>query len=644
MTLPKVLVANRGEIAIRVFRAAKELGWTTVALYTEGDESHAHFADESVQLDSPSDYMNSEKIVECATRTFSTHIHPGYGFLSENPQLAQLAATSNVVFIGPEPEVLRVASDKMSSRELAVSLYVPVAPGRRVSSPEDALKFSQEVGLPIMIKALDGGGGRGIRICDKEDEIGDSFKRCLGESPSRQLFAEKALTGPGWKHIEIQILGDGVDVVHLWERECSVQRRFQKIIEVAPSSLSRTSVLPLVDAALRMAKALRYKGLATVEFLFNSMDDNWVFLEMNPRVQVEHTITEEIMDIDLVRQQLLLFSRPNLRLSSLRLSQSSLGNPTGYAIQLRLTAEDPISQFRLSPGKVLAGDITFPAGRGVRVDTWLSYSSEWTVGTDFDSLLAKIIVFGKTFEEATQKSKRALGEFILNSQVTTNINVLTGIVSHEDWVSANIDTLWLERNIARILELGNESRMHHDASRRTHDITRVQTSSVPHVTLQPGTMFHLTVSPTATMTDSHAQTHVLTLSSIALNTFPERLSGTLQTSMVPNGTITFDLSQSTSVAVGSSTFELADPNMPSHIGSPLTGKIVELHPALMNEGDNRVKRGEAIAVLSVMKMESVVSAPRDCVVDRIGKGIKVGVVVGEGALLAVVGEHAKSKL
>ncbi|EEB94604.1 hypothetical protein MPER_06554 [Moniliophthora perniciosa FA553] len=305
-----------------------------------------------------------------------------------------------------------------------------------------------------MIKALDGGGGRGIRICEKEAE-------CLGESPSRQLFAEKALTGPGWKHVEIQILGDGADVVHLWERECSVQRRFQKIVETAPSSLPRTLVSPLLGAAVKMAKALRYKGLGTFEFLVNAQDNNWVFLEINPRVQVEHTITEEIMDIDLVRQQLLLFAHPNTTLSSLGFT-SNLGHPTGYAIQLRLTAEDPTNQFHLSPGKISAEELTLPAGRGVRVDTWLSSSADWTVGTEFDSLLAKIIVFGRTFEEATQKARRALSEFNLISQVKTNIDVLTGIVHHSDWSSSSIDTLWLERNLASVMKLGSESRTHRE--------------------------------------------------------------------------------------------------------------------------------------------------------------------------------------
>ncbi|KAG7097730.1 hypothetical protein E1B28_005050 [Marasmius oreades] len=621
--MQKVLVANRGEIAIRVFRAATELGWATVALCTENDSSHSSYADEFIELNNPSDYMNVQRIVESAISSKATHIHPGYGFLSEAAELASACLSANITFIGPSIDVLRVASNKMLSRELAESLNILVAPGKRVDSPETVVELARYVGFPVMIKALDGGGGRGIRICEKESEVADAFKRCLGESPSRQLFAEKALKGPGWKHVEIQVVGDGQDVAHLWERECSVQRRFQKIVEIAPSALPKPYISPLINSAVKMAASMKYKGLGTFEFLVNTQTQEWAFLEINPRVQVEHTVTEEITGVDLVRTQLLL-SLPNSTLSSLSLC--NLQPPAGYAIQLRLTAEDPAQSFRLSPGTIRPQDIAWPGGRGIRVDTWLSSlstSNGWTVGTDFDSLLAKIIVHAQTFEETTQKAKRALRELRVNSaNVRTNIRVLSGVLEHPDWKSGNIDTLWLERNIASVLELGGSGRVRSSHSKQAPVVPSMPSSSTPYVTLQPGTTFHLALS---------SEKHTMTLSSIVLNTFPERLSGTLQTSLVPqSGPITFDLSQSTSVAV-SSEFELGNPNNLTHVSSPLTGKIVEL----INP-NKPVRKGEMIAVLSVMKMESVVSAPRDGLVVRIGKGVRVGVVIGDGTLLAVV--------
>ncbi|KAF9260609.1 hypothetical protein L218DRAFT_871952 [Marasmius fiardii PR-910] len=613
----KVLVANRGE----------KLGWATVALYTENDSSHASYADESIELKDSSEYMNVQRIVESALSSKSTHIHPGYGFLSETPELASACSSSNITFIGPSTDVLRIASDKILSRELAQSLKISVAPGRRVDSPENVVELAWDVGFPIMIKALDGGGGRGIRICEQESEVAEAFKRCLGESPSRQLFAEKALKGPGWKHIEIQIIGDGHEVAHLWERECSVQRRFQKIIEIAPSTLPKSFILPLIDSAEKMASSMKYKGLGTFEFLVNTQAREWVFLEINPRVQVEHTVTEEITGIDLVRAQLLL-SLPGSTFPSLFPSNPA---PSGHAIQLRLTAEDPTQAFRLSPGTIQSGDIIWPAGRGVRVDTWLSSlspSRRWTVGTDFDSLLAKIIVQGQTFEEVTQKARRALKELRLNNtNLKTNVSVLSGVLEHPDWTGGKIDTLWLERNITSVLELG-ESRGVRSHSNQASVAPSVSSSSAPYVTLQPGTLFHLTLSP--------SEKHTMTLSSIALNTFPERLSGSLQTSLLPQGgPISFELSQSTSTAV-SSEFELADPNNPTHVSSPLTGKIVEIL-----DPKKPVKKGEMIAVMSVMKMESVVSTPRDGWVVRVGKGVRAGAVIGEGTLLAVVEDRSR---
>ncbi|KAJ8502625.1 hypothetical protein ONZ45_g11586 [Pleurotus djamor] len=659
--MPKVLVANRGEITIRILRTAEELGWETATVYTEGDTSHTTFAHEAVKLDSVSDFLNVSRIVEIAKSIQCTHIHPGYGFLSESAVLAAECAKPEVslVFIGPSIDTLRIASDKMLSRELAGSVSVNIAPGTRVATSNDVRDFVKKVGYPVMIKALDGGGGRGIRVVESEATLEESFKRCLGESPSHQLFVEKALTGPGWKHIEVQIVGDGQGgVTHLWERECSVQRRFQKIVEAAPSSLPRSAIQPLFDASVKLATKLQYKGLGTFEYLVNAQTLEWAFLEINPRVQVEHTITEEITNVDLVRTQFLL-SLPSTSLSSLGISSSNYPSH-GYAIQLRITAEDPLQGFRLSPGKISPSDISWPAGRGIRIDTWLntgpgtSLTPSWTIGPDFDSLLAKIIVRGASFEEATQKSLRALKEFKLRGEVKTNVELLAGVMSHAAWKEGKIHTLWLESSLDEVMGLGKgvvDSRVATKGvgadELGVEPLAKASSGSGGSVMLQPGTVFNLSLTPTEGPSQGVSTKHTLSINSLAHNAFPEQLSGTIQTTLT-SSPLTFQLNQSASAAVNSSaSIELADPNNASHIGSPLTGKIVELHPALLaKDGPREVKKGDTLAVLSVMKMESVVLAPFSGVVERMGKGIKAGIIINEGTLLAILGgaQTEKSKL
>jgi len=659
----KVLVANRGEIAIRVLRAAAELGWDTLAIYSGSDVSHATFADDAVELDNVSRYMDAQYLVDIARRFNCTHVHPAYGFLSENADFAALlsqssdAKSSPITFVGPPPDVLRTTSDKMLARNLATSLDVRVAPGVRVQSVDEVLSFVQSqarsanpCGYPVIIKALDGGGGRGVRIVHKESEVEDAFRRCLGESPSRQLFVEAAMIGPSWKHVEVQIVGDGTgQVTHLWERECSVQRRFQKIIEMAPSSLPRERIQSLLEASLKMARYLKYRGLGTFEFLINTGSPEWIFLEINPRLQVEHTITEEITGVDLVRASLLL-SLPQASLwTVISSAYPSLPPPQGHAIQLRLTAEDPTRSFQLSTGTIRPVDVAWPGGNGVRVDTWLTSASEneelvisWVIGTEFDSLLAKVITHGETFQEATQKALRALREVRLGKGVTTNQELLAGVLVHADWKNGRIDTLWLERNFEGILELGSQVSARRPVGLRPHigssvnDSSAIASATGGSVLIQPGTMFNLTLSPSDSVSSVAKEKHTLTVSTVAHNAFPEELSGTLQTSL-SSAPLAFHLTRSMSV-LGSSAaaFESPNPRDPGYIACPLTGKIVELHPALLANGNRRVQKGETLAVISVMKMETVVSAPVSGTAERLGKGVEEGVVMAEGMLLCVV--------
>lgn len=362
--------------------------------------------------------------------------------------------------------------------------------------------------------------------------------------------------------------------------------------------------------------------------------------------------SEEVTGVDLVRTQLQLFS-PSTSLASLSLDGPPHA-PRGHAIQLRVTAEDSSKSFALTPGTVKASDITWPSGHGVRIDTWLTsgpFSNdtlpEWTVGTEFDSLLAKIIVRGSDFEDMARKARRAARELRIRGKVKTNLDLLLGVLDHPDWISGDIDTTWLERNVNPVLTAGRAALELRRAvtgvptSPEKAQRTRDNLTTAGTVTLQPGALFHLTLSPVGI---SDTTRHTLTLNSIAHNGFPERLSGMLQTTL-SSTPLSFSLSQSSSAAVTSSAFELADPNDPSQITAPFTGKIIELHPALLAATNSElaevrnIRKGETIVIMSVMKMESVIAAPNHGILRRIGKGIRIGAVVGEGMLVCILDDN-----
>lgn len=465
---------------------------------------------------------------------------------------------------------------------------------------------------------------------------------------------------------------------------------------MAPSRLPRPLIQPLINASLKMAAHLKYKGLGTFEYLVNATSHQWIFLEINPRIQVEHTVTgtyhiypgfastglcsplEEIMDVDLVRTQLLLFAptSPANTLSSLFLHAPPL-LPTSHAIQFRLTAENADNGFSLTPGSIHPSDIQWPASRGVRIDTWLSYMSsqsapEWVIGTDFDSLIAKIIIRDRSFEDCTQKARRALREFRLAKEckVKTNIAVLSGVLEHQDWRVGTIDTLWLERNLDDILRFGKAGVENQNGTGTTTGLSRIleereaSNSGInaieSHISsgtmlLQPGSLFHLALSPVRSSNPSSPQEtvkHVLTLNSISNNSFPEKLSGVLQSTFA-SSPMEFSLSRVTSAIVGNGEeAELANPNDDRHIASPLSGKVVDVHPAfkllltsaMVDEDKRMVRKGDMLTVISVMKMENSVVAPYDGVVERIGKGVKMGSIIGEGMLVCVLNPLRRSRL
>ncbi|NEB78148.1 ATP-grasp domain-containing protein [Streptomyces sp. SID14478] len=441
-----VLVANRGEIAVRVLRAAAERGLRTVAVHEPGDEAHVRYADEAVPL-AAGGYLDAAALVRAARRAGCGYLHPGYGFLSESGDLARRCAEAGVTFVGPPPEALDLFGDKTRARALAVAADVPVLPGTDgATSLEEARAFLADG--PVMVKALAGGGGRGMRVARTSEELDAAWERCRSEAQQGfgrpELYVERLWEGA--RHIEVQIVADGAGTVgHLWERDCSAQRRHQKLIEIAPAPALDPAVRDrLVDGALRLARAAGYQGLGTVEFLVRGGE--FVFLEANPRLQVEHTVTEEVTGVDLVAVQLRIAAGE--RLDALGLA-SLPPAPRGFAVQVRVNAEvtAPDGTVRPSAGRITRFDV--PTGPGVRVDTAARTGTE--IGARYDSLLAKVVVHAPAdgFEAACARARRALDEFAVDG-VDTSIPLLQALLDHPGFAAGGIDTGFAERHLAEL--------------------------------------------------------------------------------------------------------------------------------------------------------------------------------------------------
>jgi acetyl-CoA carboxylase biotin carboxylase subunit len=402
--IKKLLIANRGEIAVRIIRTAKEIGIKTVAIYSEADKNslHVEMADEAICIGPPKaadSYLNIPSIMAAAEVTKVDAIHPGYGFLSENPTFAEIVQASNIKFVGPPSEVIELSGDKVKAKEIAKKAGVPVVPGSdgEVSFLE-AKEIAHKIGYPVVLKAAAGGGGRGIRIVRDDKELLEVMQTAMTEAKNafgdERIYIEKYLINP--KHIEVQILSDGKNVITLGERECSLQRRHQKIIEESPSaSISDSERELLYEYAIRFAKAINYIGAGTVEFLYT--EGQFYFIEMNARIQVEHPVTEMTTGIDIVSYQLLIADEGELDIDSIK--------PRGFAIECRINAEDPIT---FMPSVGVVEKLRLPGGFGVRVDTHLYQG--YSIPQYYDSLLAKIIAYGKNKEEAINRMKRAINE------------------------------------------------------------------------------------------------------------------------------------------------------------------------------------------------------------------------------------------
>jgi len=442
----KILIANRGEIALRVLRACKELGIPTVAVHSTADEDamHVRLADESVCIGPPAardSYLNIPALLAACEITGADAVHPGYGFLSENARFAEILAEHNVHFIGPRPEHIRLMGDKIAAKRAAKELGIPVVPGSDgdAGTEVEAARLALEVGYPLILKAAAGGGGRGMRVVRAPEELADALMSARAEAKSAfgddTVYLEKYLERP--RHIEIQVLGDGKGgAIHLGERDCSLQRRHQKVWEESPSPAlntpARDEIGETVAAAMRKIK---YLGVGTVEFLYE--DGKFYFIEMNTRIQVEHPVTEMITDIDLILEQIRVAAGGDLDLTQNNVKFH------GHAIECRINAENPVS-FRPSPGKIV--HYHPPGGLGVRVDSAVYHG--YTIPPFYDSLVGKLIVHGKTRSECLMRLKRALDEFVVDG-IETTLPLFRALAREKDIIDGEYHIHWLEEFLAR---------------------------------------------------------------------------------------------------------------------------------------------------------------------------------------------------
>src|SRR5580693_7240589 len=450
----KVLAANRSEIAIRIFRAANELGLRTVAIYSQEDRLalHRFKADEAYQVGvgkGPVEaYLDIAGLVALAKEKDVDAIHPGYGFLSENPQFARACQKAGITFIGPTPELLELLGDKTAARRLADSAGVPVLPGTEesITSPAEARKFAASIGYPVIVKAAMGGGGRGMRVVRSEAELDQRLEEAQGEAKSAfgdaSVFLEKYL--PRARHVEVQILADHHgNLLHIYERDCSVQRRHQKVVEVAPAANLPASVRgELCDAAVQLARKAKYQNAGTVEFLYDVDAQKWYFIEVNPRIQVEHTVTEMVTGIDLVRSQILVAQGHKLHDEPLALPEQANVPLYGAALQCRVTTEDPEKNFAPDYGKLTT--YRSPAGFGIRLDGGTAYAGA-VLAAYYDSLLVKVTAWGTKLPEACQRMDRALREFRIRG-VKTNIPFLENVVNHPRFRAGEVTTSFLDES------------------------------------------------------------------------------------------------------------------------------------------------------------------------------------------------------
>jgi acetyl-CoA carboxylase biotin carboxylase subunit len=441
----KILIANRGEIALRVLRACKELGIATVAVHSTADEDamHVRLADESVCIGPPTakdSYLNIPSLLAACEITGADAVHPGYGFLSENARFAEILEDHGIHFIGPKPEHIRLMGDKIEAKRTAKRLGIPVVPGSDggVTTDSDALAIARDIGFPVLVKAAAGGGGRGMKVAHSQDDLSMALATARSEARAAfgddAVYIEKYLQRP--RHIEIQVIGDGRGrAIHLGERDCSLQRRHQKVLEESPSpALNRAARDEIGETVAKAMRDIQYLGVGTVEFLYE--DGHFYFIEMNTRIQVEHPVTEMITDIDLLLEQIRVADGADLSIEQQDVTFH------GHAIECRINAESPVS-FRPSPGKIV--HYHPPGGMGVRIDS--AVYQGYVIPPYYDSLVGKLIVHGKTRAECLMRLKRALDEFVVDG-IETTLPLFRALVRDKDIVDGNYHIHWLEQFLA----------------------------------------------------------------------------------------------------------------------------------------------------------------------------------------------------
>lgn len=435
----KILIANRGEIAVRIIRACREMGIKTVAVYSEADKDSLHtlLADEAICIGpapSGKSYLNMERILTATVALKADAIHPGFGFLSENARFAELCQKCNIAFIGPSADIINRMGNKSEARKTMIEAGVPVVPGGKeaVYTVEEGLKMAEEIGFPVMIKASSGGGGKGMRISESREDFESNFQNAQMESvkgfSDDTMYIEKYIEKP--RHIEFQIMADKFgNVVHLGERDCSIQRRHQKVLEESPCAVISDELRKKMgETAVKAAKAVGYENAGTIEFLLDK-HKNFYFMEMNTRIQVEHPVTEMVTGMDLIKEQIRVAAGERLSVSQDQIQIQ------GHAIECRINAENPVKNFMPCPG--LITNVHFPGGNGIRVDSHIY--SDYKVPANYDSMLLKLIVHGKTREDAIAKMRSALGELVIEG-IETNLDFQYEIINHEAYQEGDTDT------------------------------------------------------------------------------------------------------------------------------------------------------------------------------------------------------------
>ena len=451
----KILIANRGEIAVRIIRTCKEMNIKTVAIYSEADKDalHTRLADEAICIGPAiptKSYLNIKNIIEAAYITSSDSIHPGFGFLSENSKFAKICEESNIKFIGPSSNVIELLGNKSNAKKLMKQAGIPVIPGSEgcIKNIEEAILIAKEIGYPVILKASAGGGGKGIRIAKNVEELQKNYEIVKQEAKTSfnddNIYLEKYIKNP--RHIEVQILADEYgNVVHLGERDCTIQRKHQKIVEETPSTIIDEKLRnKLGNIAIKVAQIAKYISCGTVEFLVDS-DKNFYFMEMNTRIQVEHPITEMRTGIDIVKEQIKIAAEEKLKYKQKEIKFK------GYSIECRINAENPHKNFMPCPGKI--NEIHLPGGNGIRVDT--AIYNGYIIPPNYDSMIAKIICLGTTRNEAIAKMKRALEELVIDG-VNTNRDFLLEIIKKPNFIRGNFDTSFIEKEILNNQNLKKE--------------------------------------------------------------------------------------------------------------------------------------------------------------------------------------------